>query len=410
MTEFSIDDPVKSKKSLPLAYCRFCGSTWFRVADINRYPPQTQAHLQAPTSWVELLNQTRPQLRICLCGAPLRPEIAGGLAGGLTAHEEFVSFKKSLDRALADLESSRRDLEKALKHWVENPLTKDDLHAVAARLREAEEMVLWEQRKAVPKEVFGARKPWKKIGREAETKTALGRDDLVLALQEKGFTYRMARRLVKVILKECLLQLRLDQSLETPIGKFLLDKAPKEREHWAFGYPVKTYRKKWWVHFLAAADLTIRADAGDARSRAEKEDPEEEEDEEMAKPVACPRCGSTWMMEAEFRQYMEAYGSTPGADIFALDGPAFRLRVCLCGQPIGPTLRKYVYHLDGLDDFRKNIEKARQYLQQAGAVDEALKYLLLNLARWDEQELLLARLSNVVAGLKTLGWEPTDAV
>jgi Zn-finger nucleic acid-binding protein len=396
-------DPVESQKSLPLATCPVCGSTWFREVEVNRYLPQE------PTHWVELrqqeaLNRTHPRLRVCLCGAPLRPVVGGGLI--YQAIEEVVSFKQSLDGALKEIKSSRRDFEEALKGWVENPLTKDRLDAAAARLRRAEEMVLWEQKKADPKEVFGARKPWKEIDREPEAQGALGRDDLVLALQEKGFTYRMARLLVKVILETLHLKLGLEHEMETPFGVLRLAAAPKQREHRAFGRLVKTYTHKMWIRFRPASDLTIRV-PDEADAEEEEEDLEMEQEDE---PVACPRCKSTWLMEGEFRQYMEAYGSTPGADIFPLDdGPAFRSRVCLCGQPVGPMLKQAYSDVPGVKDFLENVQKAQQYLkQQAEAVNKGVERLLLKLARRDVQEQLLARLSNVESGLKKLGWDVTD--
>jgi hypothetical protein len=395
---------------LPLATCPFCGSTWFRVVDVNRYLPQ------APADWWELdeqeaLNRTHPRLRVCLCGAPLKPVVAGGLMR--QAIEEVVSFKRSFDGALAEMESSRRDLDAAVKSCLEDPLRQDDPFdaAAAARLRRAEEMVLWEQRKADPKAIFGARKPWKKIDREPEAKTALGRDDLVLALQEKGFTYRMARLLVKVILATLHLKLELDHEMETPVGKFRLAAAPKQREHRAFEHLVKTYTHERWIRFRPAADLTIRA--LDDAAAAEDEAVLEEEDEDMAqseegKPVVkCPRCKSTWMMAAEFRQYMEANGSTPGADIFPLDdGSAFRLRVCLCGQPIGPTLRGGRQDVPGLNDFRANVKKARRYLKRVGAVEEAVERVLLQVA--GKQERLLSRLSDVEAAINALRPDDRD--
>jgi hypothetical protein len=404
-------DPVESQKSLPLATCPFCGSTWFREVDVKRYLPQE------PVNWWELdeqrlLNRTHPQLRICLCGAPLKPNI-GGVSS--QAIEEVVSFKQSLDGALAEIKSSRRDFDEVLKGWVGDPLTKDRLDAAAARLRRAEEMVLWEQKKADPKEVVGARKPWKKISREPETQGALGRDDLVLALQEKGFTYRMARLLVKVILETLHLKLGLEHEMEAPVGVLRLAAAPKQREHRAFGRLVKTYTHKMWIRFRPASDLTIRARA-DAESEAEAEKEEKKKmarrrkQEQEAETVACPRCKSTWLMEAEFRQYLDVYGSTPGADICALDdGSAFRLRVCLCGQPVGPMLRGGRRDVPGLKDFRKNVKKAQQYLkQQSEAVNEGVLGVLLKFASKEKQEQLLARLSNVESGLKNLGWDVTD--
>jgi hypothetical protein len=288
-----------------------------------------------------------------------------------------------------------------LKSWVED----DPLDSAAARLRRAGERVLWEQKKADPKEAVGARKPWKEI-REPEAQGALGRDDLVLALQEKGFTCRMARLLVKAILATLHLKLEREHEMKTPFGKLRLAAAPEQREQRAFGRLVKTYTHERWVRFRPAADLT------DVEEEAVLE--EEKEDEEMSqsgedRPVKCPRCKSTWLTAAEFRQYMEASGSTPGADIVPLDTTVFPLRVCLCGQPIGPTLKNAYRDVLGLEGFLENVKKARRYLKRAGAVDEALERILLEFVPREKQERLLARLSNVEAGINALRPDPTDA-
>jgi hypothetical protein len=116
------------------------------------------------------------------------------------------------------------------------------------------------------------------------------------------------------------------------------------------------------------------------------------------------------MMAAEFRQYMEAYGSTPGADIVPLDGgEPFPLRVCLCGQPIGPRLKNAYRDVPELQDFVENVKKARRYLKRAGAVEEAVERILLEFVSREKQERLLARLSDVEAGLNALRPDPTDA-
>jgi len=399
------DDPVQSQKSLPLVTCPFCGSTWFRVVDVNRYLPQEPTN-PWELNQQRLLNRTHPRLLVCLCGAPRKPVVGGALSS--QAIEEVVSFKNGLAGALAEVKSSRRDFEEALKSWVENPLTEDRLDAAAARLRRAEEMVLWEQKKADPKEVVGARKPWKEIDREPEAQGALGRDDLVLALQEKGFTYRMARLLVKVILEECLLELRRRYELETPFGVLSIATAPKQREHGAFGRLVKTYKKNLWVRFRPAADLTIRVPAADAEEKEEKM-ARRRKPEEETETVACPRCKSTWLMEGGFRQYMDVYGSTPGADISPLDGEPFFLLVCLCGQPVGPRLKNAYRDVLRLKDFLENVKKAQKYLkQQAAAVSEGVERVALKLASKEKQGQLLTRLSNVESGLKRLGWDVTD--
>ena len=263
-----------------------------------------------------------------------------------------------------------------------------------------EERLLRKMRKHEPRQIAGERKPWKEIAREPE---AQGRDELLLELQKKGFTYRMARRLVKVILEVCRNQLRTGV-LETPIGNWTLEPAPKSREHTAFGYPVKTYKKRWWIVFRPAADLKIRIqDDGGIK---------EEQDQEMAGEddiAACPRCGSTWLMEAEFRQYIDAYGATPGSDIFAAEGPSFPLRVCLCGQPIGPNLkRRDILAIPGLAEFLESLRRARQHREQTGAVDEKVAEIQKEVASFSLQDGMNIRLQNVEAALRKRGWDPTD--
>jgi hypothetical protein len=85
------------------------------------------------------------------------------------------------------------------------------------------------------------------------------------------------------------------------------------------------------------------------------------------------------------------------------------LLVCLCGQPIGPRLKNAYRDVPRLQDFRKNVKKAQQYLkQQAAAVSEGVERVVLKLASQEKQGQLLARLSNLESGLKKLGWDVTD--
>jgi SOS response regulatory protein OraA/RecX len=70
--------------------------------------------------------------------------------------------------------------------------------SAAARLRALEVKAL---RRQSPAAVKGLRKPWKEIRREPEVRH--GRDEQVVALQKKGFTYRMAREIVDVIVRVC---------------------------------------------------------------------------------------------------------------------------------------------------------------------------------------------------------------
>lgn len=64
----------------------------------------------------------------------------------------------------------------------------------------------------------------------------------------------------------------------------------------------------------------------------------------------CPRCGSTYFVEAEYRQYIRAYSSAPGGEL-CTESSAIQVRVCMCGNPVlwGP--------LKGLSaDEKKSVE------------------------------------------------------
>jgi hypothetical protein len=112
-----------------------------------------------------------------------------------------------------------RDANGVLKECVlEEGVEKGEVVSAAARLRPLEVKALRQLRHQSPASVKGLRKPWKKIRREPEAPN--GRDEQVLALQEKGFTYRMAREIVDVIVRVCVEGLQRDKTLGTPLGWF----------------------------------------------------------------------------------------------------------------------------------------------------------------------------------------------
>lgn len=57
------------------------------------------------------------------------------------------------------------------------------------------------------------------------------------------------------------------------------------------------------------------------------------------RPVQCPKCGSTWFREGEFRQYSAMlFGSGAGADLRVIGNTMQTIRICLCGFPITPNI------------------------------------------------------------------------
>jgi hypothetical protein len=134
----------------------------------------------------------------------------------------------SLMKVFRELNSQlawERDANGVLQECVlEEGVEKGEVVSAAARLRPLEVKALRQLRHQSPASVKGLRKPWKKIRREPEAPN--GRDEQVLALQEKGFTYRMAREIVDVIVRVCVEGLQRDKTLGTPLGWFKAVPAP----------------------------------------------------------------------------------------------------------------------------------------------------------------------------------------
>lgn len=84
------------------------------------------------------------------------------------------------------------------------------------------------------------------------------------------------------------------------------------------------------------------------------------------RPVACPKCGSTWFREGEFRQYSAMlFGSGAGADLRVIGNTMQTIRVCLCGFPITPNVsgvRGKTATAEG-KDFMASLKGAQDILQ-----------------------------------------------
>ena len=338
--------PIRSDRDppkLPFIRCSRCGSMWFREVGVNIIKAQTAADFQLV--WWDCLpdvgkrlNYIQARIRVCLCGAPFPPALGGGFLGGRTANMEMSSLMQVFGVLKGSLQ----------------------LVSEAARLRQIEGQVLRRLRRQSPELVKGLRKPWKPIGREPEAPH--GRDKQVLALQQKGFKYRMARLIVDAIMQACVEGLKRDERLETPLGLFQVVLAPAARQAVRFGKQVTLYRNKRRVKFTV--DKAIRADRAlpEVNKRSKS----------MDDTVRCPKCGSEWLMQGEFRRYREAYSAYPGGEIDPVDGAVFRLAVCLCGHPLLPS-RVRRTAADGLMDFVAAVQAAQEYRAAATAEVEQLR-------------------------------------
>jgi hypothetical protein len=87
--------------------CLACGGEWFREASYFAFLPEESLGPFWDT-WPDLTGQASyipMTVRVCLCGAPLDPEI-GGLRGGRTPNRELCRFLESLAKAKKQLKEN----------------------------------------------------------------------------------------------------------------------------------------------------------------------------------------------------------------------------------------------------------------------------------------------------------------
>jgi hypothetical protein len=97
-----VNSPINRMREIPLKTCPDCGGDWFREADYYRFAREETVGLFWPTGpdLVGQLSLAPMPLLVCLCGAPLKPEI-GGVRGGRTANLELLFFLDSLENCHA---------------------------------------------------------------------------------------------------------------------------------------------------------------------------------------------------------------------------------------------------------------------------------------------------------------------
>ena len=378
----------------PIIRCPYCNSEWFREAGVDMWKEQTEddfqlARLGYPPDPGNTLNHLRPRIRVCLCGAPYPPTLGGACLGGRTPNVELSSLMKVF-RELNSQLAWERDANGVLQECVlEEGAEKGDLDSAAARLRPLEVKALRRLRRQSPASVKGLLKPWKKIRREPEVKH--GRDEQVLALQEKGFTYRMAREIVDVIVRVCVEGLQRDKTLGTPLGWFKAVPAPPARQAVRFGKKVTLYKNNWRVRFTPDPALCAGGGALPAVPEVEKK-----RSKSMSDAVQCPECGSEWLMLAEFRRYQDWYSAYPSGEIDPLGRAVFRLPVCLCGHPRSPTKISQTSSVDGLRDFLAAVKMAQKHRDTMATIQDPDE-VLEKVATKAEMELLLERIRQLEA-------------
>jgi hypothetical protein len=165
---------------------------------------------------------------VCLCGMPRSPELGGFRAGA--TRREIAGFMDNFQRTVVQLltaeaaERLRAKLQSGL-------LTKGELHKVLAECETVErEVGRWLRLAAGNGSKAG--RPWSMPKREAATS---GRDQMVIALQQRGFTLRKSRWLVRRFWDLMAELIASGAVVDTPVGEFKAVAAPKKQVRWRFG-------------------------------------------------------------------------------------------------------------------------------------------------------------------------------
>jgi nucleoid DNA-binding protein len=178
----------------------------------------------------------------------------------------------------------------------------------------------------------------------------------VLKLQERGFLFREAWRVVNAILDVMIEELQYGGSvvLERLLGKFKVVRRPAARRLVRFGREVVVNQEPKRVAFRM--DQSLRSPLPSLPASEEVCLPEAID----PKQLRCERCGSLEFTEVQFRQYLAEFSSaSPGGDLMSRTEEPFRVLVCLCGNPVMPRQLRSYGRTDR-ESFRKSFEAARR--------------------------------------------------
>ncbi len=161
----------------------------------------------------------------------------------------------------------------------------------------------------------------------------LTRDQLVLKLQERGFGFREAWRVVNAILAVMIEELQDGGKVvvENLLGKFKVVRRPAARRLVRFGREVTVNQQPKRVAFQM--DRSLRGPLPSLSASEEVRLPEAMD----PKQLRCERCGSLEFTEAQYKQFLAEFSSaSPGGDLISRTEDPFRALVCLCGHPVMP--------------------------------------------------------------------------
>jgi len=197
--------------------CPECSGTWFREVRFQEFA--------RATLWPQELTGSRERYTwICLCGAPLTPQVTN-------QRPETRRFLEHLKQA-QNRGKMRADVE-FLLHG--GGVERQQLQALQPRLQALDRAA--GRRLAQQQVAAGRRDPRGRRWRPPGTASACGskgRDWLERQLQQRGLTSREAHAVLRAVLEAMQAGLRRDGWLETPLGEFYRASRtlPYERKRW----------------------------------------------------------------------------------------------------------------------------------------------------------------------------------
>jgi nucleoid DNA-binding protein len=261
----------------------------------------------------------RHTLLICRCGR-LRVPALGGVRGGRTPNLEIADFLAALSVIEPLLPSAARCAtirQQCESESVTQPRWLQLLQAVEGAERSAGRAL------ARLKTRLKRRSPQGRFWQPPERPCRGFRAQLQSELEKCGCDFDEARVVVKAMIEAMTAALQRGDAVETPLGTFRVKQRPPAKPCWRLGKWRPSYGQRKTVVFEPAAALCIRP-----QTSVDEEKPMKKQ------PMSCPRCGSEWCYEVEFKRYLaDTYSSSFGGELRSVAG-AFTGWVCLCGEPL----------------------------------------------------------------------------
>jgi hypothetical protein len=319
-------------------------------------------------------SRLQAPLAVCLCGTPVTPQLSG---------IRQPADQQEIDRLCAALAIDRR-----LRQAIPDDTVLPDLSAGSTLAREIARLerscqVIQQRLLPTSTAVTRSRPP----SRAAATN---GIDTIALELQRAGLlNFRYARRVVRAVRDSWKAALTNGVPIETPLGVLTIRKTPSGRSR---------------IVLEASPDLHFEVVEMDRPKVRNNMSP-------TASSGQCPRCGSQWFAEHEFRQCADqVYSSSVGGSIVFISDPQAQVaEVCLCGMLFQPKrFPRGRYLQPDKQSFLDSWERAHKYqLLQSEAEERVQKrlraavspeYIEQLSARVEAAEKIIAHLSAELKG------------